>query len=60
MGRKGVGVELKETYYRQAVSNAALAAQEQHNLDNSLFVQDEPEEHGAADDDIDEESDDES
>lgn len=42
MGRKGVGVELKETYYRQAVRNAALATQEQNNLEGSLFVQDEP------------------
>lgn len=42
MGRKGVGVELKETYYRQAVRNAVLAMQEQNNLDGSLFVQDEP------------------
>ena len=42
MGRKGVGIELKETYYRQAVKNAVLATQEQNNLEGSLFVQDEP------------------
>ena len=42
MGRKGVGVELKETYYRQAVKNAVLATQEQNNLEGSLFVLDEP------------------
>lgn len=43
MGRKGVGVELKETYYKQAVANAILATQEQANIEHSLFKQDEPE-----------------
>jgi len=42
MGRKGIGVELKETYYRQALRNAVLATQDQSNLEGSLFVQDEP------------------
>lgn len=42
MGRKGIGVELKETYYRQAVKNAKLAQQEASNLDGSLFIHDEP------------------
>ena len=44
MGRKAVGIELKETYYKQAVANAILGTQEQNNLEKSLFVQDEPEE----------------
>lgn len=37
-GRKGIGVELKESYYRQAVQNVAEAAKESASEQSELFA----------------------
>lgn len=42
MGRKAVGIELKESYYRQAVKNLALANQPDAETDAILFQHEPP------------------
>ena len=37
-GRRGLGVELKPSYYRQAVKNVAAALEEQHKQESLLFA----------------------
>jgi len=43
MGRKAVGIELKESYYRQAVKNLALADKPDAETEAELFQHDESE-----------------
>ena len=37
-GRKGLGVELKPSYYRQAVKNLAEAKNYVHDEDNEMMI----------------------
>jgi len=38
MGRKGIGVELKDTYYRQSVKNAEEAAKSDVQNQREMFA----------------------
>lgn len=37
-GRRGVGVELKKSYYRQAVKNVAMAGKEAEQSEMAMFA----------------------
>lgn len=42
MGRKAIGIELKESYYKQAVKNLEMANQPEEEQDSLLFDSEEP------------------
>lgn len=44
MGRRGIGIELKESYYNQAVKNVELADRDEEEQETLLFDSSDPEE----------------
>ena len=44
MGRRGIGIKLKESYYNQAVKNVELADRDEEEQETLLFDSSDPEE----------------